>query len=167
MSLCRQNYAEASEAAVNKQINMEFEAMYAYTALAAFYARDDIALGKVSAYFQKSADEEKGHADKLISYQNLRGGRVCFTDIKTPQKTEFKSVEEAFQTALDLEKRVNQSLLDLHKVASDSNDAQMTDFIEGEFLGEQVDAIKELSDHVANLKRVGPGMGEWHFNQAL
>jgi hypothetical protein len=30
----------------------------------------------------------------------------------------------------------------------------MTDFIEGEYLEEQVNAIKEISDHITQLKRV-------------
>ena len=42
---------------------------------------------------------------------------------------------------------------------------QMCDFIEGNYLHEQVDAIKELAGHCTNLKRVGPGHGEYHFDR--
>ena len=41
----------------------------------------------------------------------------------------------------------------------------MTYFIEGNYLTEQVEAIKELSDHITNLKRVGEGMGEYLFDK--
>lgn len=42
----------------------------------------------------------------------------------------------------------------------------MTDFIDGNFLKEQVDAIKELSDHITALKRVGStGHGVYHFDK--
>ncbi len=41
----------------------------------------------------------------------------------------------------------------------------MSDFIEGQYLQEQVEGIKKLSDHVTNLKRVGPGMGEYMFDK--
>jgi len=71
------------------------------------------------------------------------------------------------EAALQLEKTVNQALLDLHKTADKHGDAQMMDFIESEYLEEQVEAIKELSDHISNMKRVGPGLGEWHFDQKL
>ena len=74
---------------------------------------------------------------------------------------------EALEAALQLEKTVNQALLDLHKTADKHGDAQMMDFIESEYLEEQVEAIKELSDHISNMKRVGPGLGEWHFDQKL
>ena len=42
---------------------------------------------------------------------------------------------------------------------------QLADFIEGHYLQEQVKAIKELSDHVTNLKRVGSGLGEYMFDK--
>lgn len=44
---------------------------------------------------------------------------------------------------------------------------QMMDFLEGEYLKEQVDAIKDLSDRITNLKRVGTGHGEWHYDREL
>merc|ERR1712083_689217 len=72
-----------------------------------------------------------------------RGGKVVFQDIAKPSSMEWGSPVDALEAALELEKTVNQSLLDMHK-ASDG-DAHLCDFIEGEFLGEQVDAIKEIS----------------------
>ena len=39
------------------------------------------------------------------------------------------------------------------------------DFIEEHFLEEQVESIKEFSDFVTNLKRVGPGLGEYQFDK--
>lgn len=43
----------------------------------------------------------------------------------------------------------------------------MCDFLETEFLQEQVDAIKEIADHVTNLKRVGDGLGVYMFDKQL
>ena len=43
----------------------------------------------------------------------------------------------------------------------------MADFIEGHFLHEQVEDIKKLGDYITNLKRVGPGHGEYHFDKEL
>jgi ferritin heavy chain len=43
----------------------------------------------------------------------------------------------------------------------------MSDFIEEEFLNEQVESIKEISDHVTTLTRLGSGHGEWHLDQKL
>ena len=39
------------------------------------------------------------------------------------------------------------------------------DFIEEHFLEEQVESIKQFSDYVTNLKRVGCGLGEYQFDK--
>ena len=61
---------------------------------------------------------------------------------------------------MDLEKLVNQSILDLHGVASAKTDPHLCDFLETHFVTEQVEAIKELADWATKLKGVGSGLGE-------
>merc|ERR1712198_667105 len=119
--------------------------------------QDDVAYSGMAAFFKKSSDEEREHGEKLIKYQNKRGGKVVFQDIAKPSSMEWGTPLDALEAALELEKTVNQSLLDLHK-ASDG-DAHLCDFLEGEFLGEQVDAIKEISGWITKMKRAGPGIG--------
>jgi len=58
-----------------------------------------------------------------------------------------------------------QKLLELHGIASTHNDANFMDFLETEFLQEQVDAIKEIADHVTNLERVGEGLGVFIYDR--
>ena len=60
-----------------------------------------------------------------------------------------------------------QSLLEIHGIAALHGDANMCDFLETEFLQEQVDAIKELGDHITNLNRVGEGLGVFMFDKEL
>jgi ferritin heavy chain len=43
----------------------------------------------------------------------------------------------------------------------------MCDFLETHFLQEQVDAIKEIGDHITNLSRVGEGLGVFMFDKEL
>lgn len=167
MSLCRQNYHEECEAGVNKQINLEFYASYAYMSMASHFDRDDIALKGAHEFFMKNSDEERGHATKLIQFQNQRGGRVVYQDIKAPEKADWGTLIEAMQTAMDLEKHVNQALLDLHAIAGKHSDAQMCDFIENHYLTEQVEAIKEIAGHITNLRRNGPGLGEFMYDKEL
>lgn len=72
------------------------------------------------------------------------------------------------EITLQMEKDVNASLLNLHKIAEENNDPNMTDFIEGEFLSEQVEAIKDVADMCTNLARVGhDGLGLYLFDQNL
>jgi len=42
---------------------------------------------------------------------------------------------------------------------------QMADWLESEFLDEQVNSIKQISEYITNLKRVGPGLGEYMFDK--
>jgi len=167
MSLCRQNYHEECEAGVNKQINMELYASYVYMSMASHFNRDDIALSGAAEYFSKNSEEEREHAMRLIKFQNQRGGRVIYKEIKAPETVEWGTLLDAMGSALDLEKLVNQSLLDLHNIAGNRKDAQMCDFIENHYLTEQVEAIKEIAGHITNLKRNGPGLGEFIYDKEL
>ncbi|KAM1353310.1 hypothetical protein ACFX2H_032817 [Malus domestica] len=171
VSLARQRYAKESEAAINEQINVEYNVSYVYHALFAYFDRDNIALKGLAKFFKESSEEEREHAEKLMEYQNMRGGRVTLHSITAPP-TEFDHVEKgdalyAMELALSLEKLTNEKLLNLHKVADENNDAQLTDFIESEFLAEQVEAIKKIADYVTQLRMVGKGHGVWHFDQQL
>ncbi|XP_045479324.1 soma ferritin-like isoform X3 [Harmonia axyridis] len=166
-SQVRQNFHKDCEDAINKQINMEFFASYTYVSLAAYFDRDDVALPGFSKYFKESSKEETDHAWKLIEYMNKRGGHVVFSEISVPEKQEWGTAQEAMHAALELEKRVNESLLNLHSVASGHMDVNLCDFLENHYLQEQVDAIKEIADHVTNLKRVGEGLGTFMFDQQL
>lgn len=55
-----------------------------------------------------AANEEKGHAEKLIAYQNLRGGRVVFQPIEAPSQQSWESPLAAMEYVLSMEKHVNQ-----------------------------------------------------------
>merc|ERR1712121_612486 len=111
VSQCRQNFHTESEAGINRQINMELYASYCYQSMAYYFDRDDVALPGFSKFFKNSSDEEREHAEKLMKYQNKRGGRIVLQDIKRPQRDEWGTGLEAMQVALELEKSVNQSLL--------------------------------------------------------
>eukprot|EP00178_Gracilaria_changii_P021775 TRINITY_DN64564_c0_g1_i1.p1 TRINITY_DN64564_c0_g1~~TRINITY_DN64564_c0_g1_i1.p1 ORF type:complete len:172 (+),score=31.54 TRINITY_DN64564_c0_g1_i1:154-669(+) len=161
----RQNYHAESEAGVNKQINLELYASYVYQSMAYYFDRDDVALPGFHKYFKKASDEEREHAEKLMKFQNKRGGRIVLQNIQKPEKDEWESGLAAMMTALSLEKSVNQSLLDLHNTADKHGDHQFSDWLESNFLTEQVDAIKEISDHITNLKRVGSGLGEYLYDK--
>lgn len=167
-SQIRQNFHESSEKALNDQINLELTASYTYQSMAFYFDRDDVALPGFSEYFNHNSKEEREHAEKLMKYLNKRGGRIILQDVRKPARDEWGSGLDALQAALDLEKRVNQSLLDVHKVATEANDPHLCDFLESEFLDEQVESIKNLGDLITRLKRAGPqGLGEYLFDKDL
>lgn len=171
VSLARQRFKDESEAAINEQINVEYTASYVYHAMYAYFDRDNIALKGLAKFFKESSEEEREHAEKLMEYQNIRGGRVKLHSILMPL-SEFDHAQKgdalyAMELALALEKLTNEKLLSLHSVADKNGDPQLADFIESEFLGEQVESIKKISEYVTQLRMVGKGHGVWHFDQAL
>jgi len=153
LSKIRTNFHANSEALINKQINMELHASYVYMSMAAYFSRDDVALHGFAKRFRDNSEEERTHAMKFIDYQNMRGGRVVFQDISKAKVDDWSSAVNAVEASLELEKKVHESLLELHKVASAHDDAQLTDFLEGEFLKEQVEAQKEIGDLLTKMKR--------------
>ncbi|XP_078113268.1 ferritin, heavy polypeptide 1b isoform X3 [Sander vitreus] len=146
-SQIRQNFHQDCEAAINRQINLELYASYVYLSM---------------------SKEEHEHAEKLMSLQNKRGGRIFLQDIRKPDRDEWGSSLEALECCLQLEKNVNQSLLDLQKMATEHNDPHLCDFIETHFLDEQVKSIKQLADWISNLRQMGApqsAMAEYLFDK--
>merc|ERR1712014_132175 len=167
MSKVKQNFHSDNEALINKQINMELYASYVYLSMSAYFARDDVALMGFSKRFRAASAEEAEHAHKLVDYQIMRGGRVVFREIAKPSMDEWGTALEAIEASLELERTVNESLISMHRTASDNNDGQMTDFLEGEFLKEQVEAIKEIGNLVTKMKRAGDGVGLYMIDKDM
>ncbi|KAI1711182.1 ferritin-like domain-containing protein [Ditylenchus destructor] len=163
----RQNFSHDVEAGINKQINVELQASYTYLSMAYFFDRDDVSLPNISKWMKKQSEEENQHAVAFMKYQNTRGGRIVLQPIGKPERDDWGNALEAFQAALALEKMNNQSLLSLHNLASRNSDSQMCDFLEEHFLSEQVKSIEEIGKIVAQLKRVGKGLGEFIFDKEL
>ncbi|XP_059496642.1 uncharacterized protein LOC132206467 [Stegostoma tigrinum] len=131
-----------------------------------YFDRDDVALPHFYQFFKHQSQEKREHAEKLLKFQNQRGGRVFLQDVKKPERDEWGNSLQAMQVALDLEKNVNQSLLDLHQLATAQTDPHLCDFLETHYLDEEVRIIKQLGDYITNLKRLGApenGMGEYLF----
>lgn len=67
-----------------------------------------MALPGIAAYFKKESLEERHHAELLMDFQVLRGGRVKLAPIGAPE-TEYSHAEKgdalyAFELVLSLEK---------------------------------------------------------------
>ena len=100
---------------------------------------------------------------QLIKYQNIRGGRITFHDVKAP-KTSWETHLQTLQEAIVLEKELNQSLLTMYKVADKNDDANFMDFLD-KYTDLQTQAIKHLSHLITNLKRCGNGLGVYEFDK--
>ena len=173
-SFARSGFSAECERALNAQINVEYNVSYIYHAMWAFFERDNVALKGFADHFKAEALEERSHAEQLMEYVNLRGGRVELQQLLPPQ-TEYDHPEKgcalyALELSLSLEKLNNDKLCELHRVAEDAGDAHMCDFLEGALMDPQVQSVREVAEMVATLLRMGPpgdGMAAWHFDQYL
>ena len=95
----------------------------------------------------------------------MRGGRIVLQDVKAPQ-VKWDSHIHALEDALALERKVNESLLAIHLTAANHNDGHLSDYLEGNFLDEQVKSINEISKLLTNAKRCGDGLGIYQFDKS-
>ncbi|XP_019406658.1 PREDICTED: ferritin light chain, oocyte isoform-like [Crocodylus porosus] len=167
-SQIRQNYHAESEAGLNRLVNQLLHASYCYLSAGYFFDRDDVALSRFSKFFRHESEEKREQAERLMGLQNRRGGRLVLQDIQKPGQDEWGNGLAAMQAVLQLEKSINQALLDLHQVATRHTDPHLCDFLETHYLDEEVKLIKKLGDHLTNLRRVGApdsGLGEYLFDR--
>ena len=163
------SWSKECENGLNLQINYELDASHQYLSLYNYFNKDNVGLVNLSNYFKKCSDEEREHAFKMIQYQQKRGGTPKLTTINSYNHNfdnNSNKILDAFQLICKLEEDIYVKLKELHKIGEESSDPQFTDFIEGEFLSEQVDAIYEIKQYISQLKLIGNnGHGLWNFNQ--
>nr|ALJ92588.1 ferritin 2 [Hyalomma anatolicum] len=151
---------------LQEQINLELHASLVYMQMAAHLANNKVARGGFARFFRDQSSEEREHAQKLIDYVNLRGGTVSGVHVDMPPTATWMSVLDALQAALALEHRVTNRLHELHRLAAD-DDPQMADFLELEFLAEQVKSIEQLQRLITQLQNMDTGLGEFLLDQQL
>ncbi|XP_048192488.1 ferritin light chain-like [Perognathus longimembris pacificus] len=164
----RQNYSTEVEAAVNRLGNLHLRASYTCLSLGYYFDGDDVALDGVDHFFRELAEETREGAHRLLKMQNQRGGRALFQDVQKPSEDEWGKTVEAMEAALNLEKNLNQAILDLYALGSARTDPHLCDFLENHFLVEGVKLFKKMGDHLTNLRRLGSpqaGLGEYLFKR--
>ncbi|KAM7045481.1 ferritin heavy chain-like [Molossus nigricans] len=154
-SSVRQNYHPDCEAAINDQINLEFHASYVYLSMAFYFDRDDVALRYFSQYFLQQSNKESENAEKLMWVQNQRGGLIRLFNIRRPEHENWESGLRAMEYALHLTKQMNENLLNLYHLGTEKKDAHVCNFLKRHYLHEKVQFIKELGDHITNLRKMG------------
>jgi ferritin len=121
--------------ALNDQIGREFNAAHQYTALAAYY--DRLTFPRLAKLFFEQAEEERGHAMKMVNYLRDTGADHV----------------EPIKLALEHEKKVTVSISSLYEIARDTNDFASESFMQW-FVDEQVeeestmDALLQVAERV-------------------
>ncbi|CAN7990151.1 unnamed protein product, partial [Ixodes hexagonus] len=156
------------QAALQEQINVEMHASLVYMQMSAHFDNNKVARKGFSNFFAENSKEEREHAQKIINYINKRGSTVSLINIDMPQITTWKTALQALQDAMGLENKVTNKLHAVHKIADEEcKDPQLMDFIEHEFLEEQVDSIDKLQRMITVLSNMDSGMGEYMLDREL
>nr|UBR90680.1 ferritin 2 [Ornithodoros moubata] len=159
---------ERCRVALQEQINLEMHASLVYMQMSAYYGNNKVAKKGFSKFFADNSNEEREHATKIINYVNKRGSTVSSFNVNMPTTTTWMNAADALQSAMALEHKVTNNLHDTHKVAEkDCKDPQMMDFIEHEFLEEQVESIDKLQRMLTVLQSMDMGMGEYLMDREL
>jgi ferritin len=136
--------------ALNDQIAREFNAAHQYTAVAAYYDRETFP--RLAKFFFDQAEEERGHAMKMVGYLRDTGADLRLGEVKAP-RTSFADHVEPISLALEHERKVTVSISALFEIARETNDYASESFMQW-FVDEQVEEEATMDSLLQVAERV-------------
>ncbi|HJR59264.1 MAG TPA: ferritin [Vicinamibacterales bacterium] len=137
--------------AINRQINSELSASYAYLAMSAYCECQKFT--GAARWLRLQSQEEHMHAMKLFDFVLARDRSVELLAIDQP-KSDFTSVADVFERALAQEQEVSRQIDALYETAFTEKAFSAVAELQW-FLTEQVEEEKTAREIVAKFKMVG------------
>ena len=137
--------------AINRQINSELSASYAYLAMSAYCERQKFT--GAARWLRLQSQEEHMHAMKLFDFVLARDRSVELLAIDRPLAG-FKSVADVFERALAQEQEVSRQIDSLYETAFTEKAFSAVAELQW-FLTEQVEEEKTAREIVAKFNMVG------------
>jgi ferritin len=137
--------------AINRQINSELSASYAYLAMSAYCECQKFT--GAARWLRLQSQEEHMHAMKLLDFVLARDRSVDLLAIEKP-KSDFKSVSEVFDRALAQEQEVSRQIDALYETAFQEKAFAAVAELQW-FLTEQVEEEKTAREIVAKFHMIG------------
>ena len=147
--------AKRIEKELNRQVLLEAESSQTYLAMASWAENQGFA-GTVD-FMYKHSDEERIHMLKLIKFINDRGGRAEIPALPKPVSS-YKSVSQMFQSLLEHEVEVTQSINRLVAICLEENDFTTHNFLQW-YVSEQIEEEKLAKMIMDKLKLAGNDKG--------
>lgn len=155
---------EKMEKALNEQINKEFYSAYLYLSMSAY--AQTIGLPGAANWMKIQAQEELTHANKFFDYVNERNGKVILKPIGEVD-SEFGSVIELFESTLEHEEYISDSINKLTDIAIELSDHATRSLLLW-FIDEQVEEEASIHDIIDKLKMTeGRGQGLFMLDKEL
>jgi ferritin len=137
--------------AINQQITREFYASHLYLAMMVYFEAESLA--GFAHWMRLQAQEEHGHAMKLVDFLIDRGGRVELQAIDKPPR-DFDSPLGVMKAALEHERKVTAWINELYELAMAERDYPAQVMLQW-FIGEQVEEEKSAGAIVDQLEIAG------------
>jgi ferritin len=142
--------SKSMQDAINEQINKEFYSSYLYLSMAAYFESKN--LPGFARWMYVQAEEERGHAMKLLDALIARGGRVLLKAVTAPE-TEWKTSLDVFKQVQEHEAAVTNLINGLYELALKEKDYPFQVVLQW-FITEQVEEEKNAADIVQQLELI-------------
>jgi len=137
--------------ALNEQIKHEFYSSYLYLAMSGYF--ETLNLPGFAHWMRAQSGEEYEHAMRLFDFVNDRDGSVELQALDQPP-SEFQSPLDAFQQALEHERKISGLIHNLYALAVREKDYPAQVHLQW-FVNEQVEEEKNATQIVEQLKLAG------------
>ncbi len=145
-------------AAINTQIQEEFDSAYIYLAMSA--RLEDLKLPGAASWMRNQAQEEVVHAMKFFDFLIRRGESPELGALSKP-KTEFSGIVEAFEMGLGHERHITACINELYDLAQSERDYPLQTLLHW-FIDEQVEE-EEAAEAILDSLRLAGDTGEALF----
>ncbi|CAF0724130.1 unnamed protein product [Brachionus calyciflorus] len=166
-SLIRQNLHPDSEKLLNELINAFLFGAYTCKSMAYYFERDDIGMFGMADLNKWCAVHGFNDAKLVMDHITVRGGTVCFFDIKKPDRDDWGTPVDSLECLLTYKQTLYKLANKCHSSAHQFHDPHLNHFIETIILRPLVLFIRQCGILISNMKRVGNGLGEYQLNKDL
>jgi ferritin len=143
--------SEKTGRALNKQVMNELHASHTYLAMSLAFR--DMGLKVFAGHFLKQAEEERGHAMKIINYLHDVGAPVRLDNIAKPEG-HFETAAAIVKDAVQAEQNVTRQINELVAMAETEKDYATRSFLQW-FVDEQVEEVSSMSELLQWIEMAG------------
>ena len=144
-------------AALNEQIKNEQYSSHLYLAMAAWSESQN--LKGFGHWLRIQADEERGHATKILDYLVDLEAKVTLKAIDQPP-ADFKSIQKLIDEVLDHEKKISEMINKLYAQATEEKDYRTQIFLQW-FVTEQIEEeanVVEIRQKIVDIGEKSSGV---------
>lgn len=134
---------------LNEQIQVEFQSEAYYLGMAAYFEEED---WDGFAHFMKlQAEEEHEHGMKFFDFLAEVDRPIDVPAVEAP-RTDYSSIREVFETALEQEQHVTQKIHELVSLSREESDYEAESILQW-FVDEQIEEENTMDSLLSQVKR--------------